>query len=275
MEQGKAAPENQQWAVSRMVAGRRLAYYDRGSGPALVLVHGMFGDHMDWAPVLEPLPAHYRVIAVDLPGFGDSERVEGECTPQRFVDALEEFFADLGLSQITLVGNSFGGMISTFYAAAHPERLRRLALVSSACMKEYTAEERALVAEHFSLQNLTQLRPSYIDPMFSINFARRTPQREAYMERQRGKLQRPDYAAYAQVLTECAQLAFAYPVVPMLEQMPLPKLLVWGDADQVFPIELARAALPKLPQAELAVITGASHMPQMDQPEQFVTALVR
>ena len=248
----------------------RIAYYDHGTGTPLVLVHGMFGDWRDWAPVLEPLAAHFRVIAIDLPGFGDSQRLAGECTLENFAAALEQFFAALDLDGMVLVGNSFGGMVSTCYAERHPQRVQGLALVSSAGMKEYSAEEQALVREHFSLRNLQGLRPEFIEPLFAVNFAQRTPQRECYLEGQRGNLRRADYTEYARVLTESAQLAFAVPVVPLLEKIRVPILLVWGEQDQVFPLALAQAALPSLPQARLVRIAGASHMPQMDQPEIFV-----
>ncbi len=255
------------------VAAERIAYYDHGAGQVLVLVHGMFGDWRDWAPVLEPLAHRFRVIAIDLPGFGQSQRLAGECTLENYAEALEAFFAALEVCDLTLVGNSFGGMVSAFYAAQHPERMRALALVSSAGMREYSAEEQALVKEHFSLRNLAGLRPEFVEPLFAVNFAQRTPQREAYLEGQRGNLLRPDYAEYARVLTESAQLAFGYAVVPLLERLQLPLLLLWGDSDSVFPLALAQAALPRLPQARLVTIEGASHMPQMDQPGAFVNAL--
>jgi pimeloyl-ACP methyl ester carboxylesterase len=270
MEPEIAKPGAEEYRAELSVMGRRIAYYDRGHGVPLVLVHGLFGDYMDWAPVLEPLAAHFRVIAVDLPGFGDSQRLDGEGSPEKYVAALEAFFAALDLHGIALAGNSFGGMVCSFYAAAHPERLRSLVLVSSAGMKEYSAEEQALVTEHFNVRNLLALRPEYIESMFAINFAQRTPQREAYLERQRGKLARPDYAEYAQVLTECALMAFAHPVVPLLERLEIPVPLVWGADDLVFPIALAHAALERVARAKLVTIAGASHMPQMDQPEQFV-----
>lgn len=256
-----------------MVRGNRCVYYERGTGTPLVLVHGMFGDHMDWAPVLEPLAQHYRVIALDLPGFGDSDKNLPHCTVELYVELLQELFTALDLRGMVLVGNSFGGELASLYAAAHPERLRALVLVSSAGMREYSAGEQALATEHFSAQNLLAMRPEYVEPLFTLNFAQRTAQRDAYMERQRGKLSRPDYAAYARVLTECAVIAFAHPVVPALRALQIPILLLWGDSDPVFPPALARAALPLLPHPRLTLIPGASHMPQMDQPEKFVQAM--
>lgn len=264
-----AEADRYEWAAE----GSRIAYYGRGRGTPLLLVHGMFGDWRDWAPVLEPLAENFRVLAIDLPGFGASRRLEGACTLENFTAALEKFLAALGLEGVVLVGNSFGGMVSAYYAAHHAQRVKGVALVSSAGMKEYSADEQALVREHFSLANLRGLRPEFIEPLFAVNFARRTPQRERYLEGQRGNLRRADYTEYARVLAESAQLAFAVPVAPLLERLNAPLLLVWGEQDVVFPLDLALAALPRLPRARLARIPQASHMPQMDQPEQFVRVL--
>jgi pimeloyl-ACP methyl ester carboxylesterase len=259
---------------SLQLPGGRMAYWERGSGRPMVLVHGLFGDHQDWAPVLGPLAERQRVIAIDLPGFGQSEQRPAAQYSLEFYSAqLEALFAAMELREVTLVGNSLGGLISGFYAAAHPERLRGLALVSAAGMRTYSAEEQAFAAERFSAASLAALRPEYIEPLFSLNFAQRTPQREAYLEHQRSKLAWPDYAAYCEVLAACAKFAFAHPLAPALQAMELPVLLLWGDSDVVFPVELARAALPGLKHGRLALVEGASHMPQMDNPADTMVAL--
>jgi pimeloyl-ACP methyl ester carboxylesterase len=260
---------------SCVVLGTRLVYYDRGSGTPLVLVHGMFGDHLDWSAVLESLAEQYRVIAIDLPGFGGSDKSADRYTADFFVEALESFFGTLDLHEAVLVGHSFGGLISALYAASHPERLRALALVSSAGMKEYSSAERALVEEHFSENNLLGLRPEYVELLFAMNFAQFTEARAAYLERQRNKLSCPDYKVYAHVLAECMAMAFEHPIVPVLINAKFPVLLLWGDRDVVFPLELAQAALEVLPQARLEIVSGAGHMLQMDQPEEFVRLLAR
>ncbi len=255
------------------VQGRGFSYFETGSGTTIVLVHGLFGDYLDWAPVLAPLSDHNHVIALDLPGFGHSDAPAGGCTLDAYAESLEAFFAALDLKDFLLVGNSLGGMICSYYASRHPQRLRGLALVSSAGMRAYTDAERALAAERFSAEMLSLLQPEHIEPLFTINFARRTAQREAYMQHQRTKLNWPHRAEYSQVLSACAQMAFAHEVLPWLEGLAKPILLLWGDADPVFPLELAQAALPRLQRPKLEVIHEASHMPQMDQPEGFVAAV--
>ena len=74
MNRGAPSADGNQFLRSCVGLRNRVVYYDRGAGTPLVLVHGMFGDHMDWAPVLAPLAARHRIIALDLPGFGDSDK---------------------------------------------------------------------------------------------------------------------------------------------------------------------------------------------------------
>lgn len=273
MDRNAGIAERDESLRSLELPGARVAYYERGAGTPLILVHGMFGDHLDWAPVLEPLSECHRVISIDLPGFGDSSKSIQEYTPEFFVGVMNAFLCALDLKGAILVGNSFGGLLSSLLIAVHPERLSGLVLVSSAGMREYSQQEQALASQHFSESNLLLMRPEYVEPLFAMNFAQVTEARAAYLERQRGKLAHQDYKVYAHVLAECAVMAFAHPVVPLLSEVKLPILLLWGDRDPVFPVELAQAALPFLLHARLTVIEGASHMPQMDQPLAFVKEL--
>ena len=111
-----------------MVTGS-LFSWQGGEGRELVLIHGMFGDHLDWEPVLEPLSRSFRVTAPDLPGFGASPRnSRHRYDAELFVNAIREV---TGGRRVTLVGNSFGGQVAMLYALAHPECVSALVLVSS------------------------------------------------------------------------------------------------------------------------------------------------
>lgn len=258
---------------SLFLCNHTIVFYDRGTGPALLLVHGMFGDHLDWEPVLEPLSQEYRVVAVDLPGFGASGKLEIEYTPEVFVGVLEALLTSLGIEQAVVVGNSFGGEIATFYTLAHPERVRALVLVSSAGMRRYTPDEKGAIAAKFSETNLRALTPEIHEVLFSTIFASEHAMRWRYVAKQNAKLLRADYPAYTRVLSRCAELAFGVDTVSLLRQVEQPMLLLWGDKDVVFPPGQAKAALPLLSKADLRIIPGAGHAPQLEQPEIFVSLL--
>jgi pimeloyl-ACP methyl ester carboxylesterase len=255
---------------SAEIDGVRVAYYEQGSGPALVLLHGMFGDHLDWEPVLEPLTRDFRVIAVDLPGFGESDKPDINYTVQFFLDSLEGLFKHLGISKATLIGNSFGGTLSIFFAIAHAEIVERLVLVSSGGIRPFTSEERNRVALHYTEQSLGALTPAIQEAMLSPIFARRSDRRERYLAKQNAKLSRPDFKSYVRVLTRCAQLGASHDLVHRLPAIPCQTLMLWGDKDMVFPKEFAEKALSNLRYGKLVLLPDCGHIPQLDDPVAFV-----
>src|SRR5258708_14811590 len=118
-----------------------MFYYDRGRGPALVLIHGMFGDHLDWEPVLEGLAERHRVIAVDLPGFGESLKPDIDYDVCVFTLALAELLDRLGIERAVFAGNSFGGQIAMAFALEHPERVEKLVLITTGGLHEYSEQD--------------------------------------------------------------------------------------------------------------------------------------
>ena len=94
---------------SATVFGRNIRYYDLGSGPTLALIHGIGGDADDWAFCLHALSTSYRVIALDLLGFGRSDKPLIDYSIAGFVEVLERFLRTLDIERATLIGGSLGG----------------------------------------------------------------------------------------------------------------------------------------------------------------------
>lgn len=258
---------------SRRVQGTRVVFYDRGSGPPLVLIHGMFGDHLDWEAVLEPLSREHRIIAPDLPGFGDSEKPAREYTAEFFVAALHELLQSLGVERAPVVGNSFGGILAVLYTLAHPHEVERLVLVSSGGLRPFGGEEKRLAVERLSEENLLALTPAVHRQMFASIFAKSGPAQERYFAKQDAKLARADYPAYVRAIASSIRLVLSTYLLERLGEVRCPTLLLWCDRDIVFPVGLARQALERLPLGELKILPGGGHMLQADCPEEFVAAL--
>lgn len=256
-------------------AGVRTVYYERGSGPPLVLVHGMFGDYTDWETVLVPLSQTFRVIAPDLPGFGVSEKPDVSYDAEFFVNWLHAFLDATKIEGAVLVGNSFGGEISVLYALAHPECVRKMVLASSGGLRFYSEAERAEIQSKFSAANLQLLTPDVHAWMFRTIFAEKGAAWRRYLDKQNAKLQRPDFNQYAEALHHAIVTAFSLYFENELIDLKMPVLLVWGDRDVVFPVPLAERALRLLPQGELVILEGAGHAPQLENPEGFVSAVER
>lgn len=258
-----------------VIDGIRIVYYERGWGPALVLLHGMFGDYTDWETVLEPLSQNFRVIAPDLPGFGASDKPDVSYGSEFFVEWMHEFLGALGVSNPVLVGNSFGGELAILYALAHPQNVAGLVLASSGGMKFFTEAEQALLREKFSAENLKALTPTAHEWIFRPIFAEQGDVWRRYLAKQNAKLERSDRAEYARALHRSMLLAYTLYFDDKLRRLKMPVLLVWGDGDIVFPVALAQQALEKLPNGELVLLERAGHAPQLENPEGFSVAMKR
>ncbi|HWP32534.1 MAG TPA: alpha/beta fold hydrolase, partial [Solirubrobacterales bacterium] len=111
--------------------GRTVSYTEAGSGPVLLLIHGMGGTFENWQEVIEPLARTHTVIAPDLPGHGASGPGGGDYSVGALAAGLRDLMLALGHDRLTLVGHSLGGGIAMQFAYQFPEMVERLVLVSS------------------------------------------------------------------------------------------------------------------------------------------------
>jgi 2-hydroxy-6-oxonona-2,4-dienedioate hydrolase len=266
-------PEATGHQLTRAIGSEQICYYDRGRGTPLVLIHGMFGDFLDWDPVLEPLASSHRVIALDLPGFGGSSKPRGEYSAEFFVSTLHEFFQQLQLSEFIMAGNSFGGQIAVLYALHYRDSVSTLLLVNSGGFREYTTEEKALLEPRFSEAALAALTPEINALLFSGVFAKASEASIRYLEKQNAKLERVDYPAYAHALSKSVSLSLSTYLLDRLPELRCPTLLVWGEKDQVLPLAQAELALTQLQSGQLKIIPGCGHLPQLECPTEFLRSI--
>src|SRR2546427_71273 len=128
------------------VFGQTIHYFDIGSGPVVVLLHGLGSRKDDWLPVLEPMAQKYRLLVPDQVGFGKSDKPLLDYSVQTYVDFLNEFLRQLKVEKVSLVGESLGGWISALYAVeladgAHLIPMEKLVLVDAAGSKLITFDK--------------------------------------------------------------------------------------------------------------------------------------
>ena len=250
-----------------------ICVYDAGQGSAVVLIHGMFGDFLDWEPVLQPLSRSHRVIALDLPGFGSSSKPRREYTAEFLLANLVQLLRHLSIDRATLVGNSFGGQIAILYALSSPESVAKLVLVNSGGFQRFTPEETAFTESRFNEAGLAALTPEINTLLFSVVFAQPSAASAAYLERQNAKLTRQDYPAYAYAIASNIRLSLSTYLLDRLPEVACPTLLVWGEKDLVLPLPQARLAVSLLAHGEIAIIPACGHAPQLECPAEFLSSV--
>jgi pimeloyl-ACP methyl ester carboxylesterase len=263
------------------IHGRDLAYVDAGEGPPLLFVHGIGGDWQTWEPVLAPLAARHRVIAVDLPGHGGSAKGAGDYSLGGMANVLRDLMGALDVERATLVGHSLGGGIAMQFAYQYPERCERLVLVSSGGLGPDVGLLLRLATLPGSEVFLSLTAPaarSVIDFAAGAGrFLRIKPAADAsFYGRAFAALAEPETRAaflgtLRGVVGARGQLVDARDRLYLAESMPT--LIVWGERDAVIPVDHAHAAHEAMPGSRLEVFDDAGHVPQLDDPQRFVATV--
>jgi pimeloyl-ACP methyl ester carboxylesterase len=261
--------------------GRDVAYVSGGDGPPLLLIHGIGGDWRTWEPVLEGLARRHRVVAVDLPGHGDSAKGAGDYSLGALASALRDLCGALGIGRATVIGHSLGGGVAMQFSYQFPERCERLVLVSSGglgpdvglplrmavlpgsglVLSVAAPAVRSLIGAAASAGRALRLHPSPEVAFYARTFSALADSdtRSAFLGTLRG------------VVGRRGQLVDARDRLYLAEHMPT--LIVWGERDAMLPVSHGQAAHEAMPGSVLEVFEGAGHLPQLDDPERFVSVV--
>ena len=261
--------------------GHSYAYRVAGSGPALLLVHGIAGDADNWREVIEPLARDHTVIVPDLPGHGSSGHGGGDYSLGAMANALRDLLVAIEVERVTIVGHSLGGGVSMQFSYQFPERCERLVLVSSGGLgPEVSAILRAAAlpgselvigatAEAVGWIRSTigaglaavGIRPSADLDEVARGYATLTDRarRMAFLGTLRGVVDPRGQRVDARVRLRLASA--------------LPVLIMWGAKDSIIPVVHGREAHAAIPGSRLEIFEGSGHMPMLEQPERFVEVL--
>jgi pimeloyl-ACP methyl ester carboxylesterase len=255
----------------KQVGDHRWAYLEAGQGPLIVLVHGFTGSKENWLPVMRELAKKYRVVAPDLPGWGESERqASANYGPSAQAERLLGFLKTQQEKPVLLVGHSMGGQIVGLLAARHPEAVDRVLLMSSAGVK-YTENEfgREVLAGHnpFEVRTRAELH-RYLGIVFKEPPFVPWPADEAMVRRRL-----LDVAFEQKVLDSIGRGPEAFSLEAELGRIQAPVLLLWCRDDRVIDVSAAEVFHQHLPHSRTVLLAGCGHMPMMAQPDNVVEAI--
>ena len=264
------------------IGAREMAYREAGTGPAVLLIHGMAGSSETWEPILEPLGRRARAIAVDLPGHGGSTNPGGDYSLGAQAACVRDLMIALDVERATIVGHSFGGGVAMQAAYQFPERCERLVLVDSGGLgPEVAAFMRALSLPGAELALAVGCSEPVVRAGTAVARALKrvglqpTPSTEAVARSM--ALLTTQQARSSLLTTLRGVIGFAGQRVSAIDRLGLatliPTLIVWGERDRIIPVEHARAAHASIPGSALEVIAGAGHFPHLDEPAGFARAL--
>jgi len=249
-----------------------------GTGEPVVLLHGFGASAYSWRKVMPGLaggPRGHRVVAIDLNGFGYTERPKARARYTREAQAklVLDTLDALGIARAHIIGHSYGGGLTLYLAQEHPERFRTMVLVDSSA-PTYANDRRSRAAAFRPLTGFfvrtIALRRSMVRKGLLHSF---------YDDR----LVTPELveAYYDRLVVEGATDAFYGLTAPApagetvrLEKIAVPTLVVWGAHDELIAPEVGRRAAARLPHAEFVLFDNSGHLPMEEEPEAFLRAVL-
>src|SRR5579864_78648 len=249
------------------VFGQTIKYWDAGSGPAVVLVHGLgSAKESDWGRVVAPLSQKYRVVVPDQIGFGHSDKPLLDYKIQTYVDFLNEFLRGLKIERASLVGESLGGWISALYVVeasggAHLVPVQKLVLVDAAGLQQD--------------KPIPNLNPSTLEDMrklmeavfYDTSWLSEPELRQIFAD----KLAKHDAYTVRSILGNPALNSERLDT--KLAQIKVPTLVVWGKQDALLPISSGERYAAGIPGARLVSFDHCGHVPPLEKTSEFVAEL--
>ncbi|MGY2052224.1 alpha/beta fold hydrolase [Methylobacterium sp. JK268] len=244
------------------LADGRVSAEVAGAGPPLVLLHSLLSDAASFDRIREPLAARFRVVVLDLPGFGGSTPVEGGLPA--VADRVAEAVRDLGGEAPTLLGNGYGGFVALQAAIRHPGLAARLVLADcGACFSEPGRQAFRTMAAVSGEKGLPALTDTAMRRLFAPAFqAANAP----LMADRRAAFLRTDPVVFR---AACEALA-GLDLRPDLAGVTAPALVLVGEEDEATPPAMAEELARGLPDARLMMLAGCAHVPQLQDPEGFL-----
>lgn len=259
------------------IDGVRLHYQEKGAGTPLVLIHGFTSSTYSWKDVFEPLSKSFRVIAVDLKGFGFSAKPDGDYTRRAQATLVTHLLDYLKIEKAWLCGNSMGGEVSLNIAREHPQRVAGLILIDTAGIS--VSGSGSLAPGYLLVPVVGRVLTALA--LTSDKLVREGLQKSFYDD---GKITAERVAYYYRPLqTRGGQLAavrartqaLEFPIEPDLAKITAPTLIIWGAQDELIPLAAGQKMNALIKGSRLVTIEKCGHVPQEEMPERVLDEITK
>jgi pimeloyl-ACP methyl ester carboxylesterase len=258
--------------------GERVAYRDAGQGDVLLLIHGMAGSSSTWRAVTPQLAKKFRVVAPDMLGHGESAKPRGDYSLGAFAVWLRDFLDELGITRVTIIGQSLGGGVAMQFVYQHLDYCERLVLISSGGLGPDVGIILRLLSAPGAEFVLPVIAPK---PVLKLGNKLRSWLSSAGVQSPRGAEMWSAYSSLADRPTRQSFLRTLRSVVDyrgqavsalsrLKLQNELPVMAIWGEKDDIIPVAHAYAAQAAREGSRVEVLPGVGHFAQVEAPMQVV-----
>lgn len=273
----RATVPNSEYSRFAEIDGVRVHYQEKGTGTPLVLLHGFTSSTYTWKDVLEPLSKNFRVIAVDLKGFGFSGKPEGDYTRRAQATLVIQLLDSLKIERAWLCGNSMGGEVALNVAVKSPQRVAGLILIDSGGVE--VTGGNSLAPGYLLVPFVGRIFTAFV--MTSDKLVREGLEKSFYDD---ARITADRVAHYYRPLqTRGGQLAALrartqagrFPVEEDLSGVKARTLIIWGAEDEVIPLAAGRKMNSLIKDSKLVIIDKCGHLPQEEMPERVLKEMTK
>ncbi|MEY3213270.1 MAG: hypothetical protein RIT28_3751 [Pseudomonadota bacterium] len=269
-----------------VVNGVNIAYIDSGGeGEVIVLIHGLSSTIGFWERQVQPLSAAgYRVLALDLPGFGASGRPDAPYTPPWYAALIRAWLDGLGVGSAHLVGHSMGGQIAMTMALETPDRVQSLILSAPAGIERFTPGEAEWMKTYWTETRTLEASEQDVRANFTMLAFNRYDEGVERLIQERVRMSStPEFKGTSVAVSRCVAGMVDYPVADRLGEIQTPTLILFGEDDHMIPNPIfhggrtktvALAGQDGIPGSELVLISKAGHTVHHDAPDAFNAAVL-
>ena len=284
--QDSCKPKYELPVQKQQLSGLNMAYVEKGKGQPVVFIHGLGGNLSHWTKAVKKLSATYKCIAVDLPGYGYSDKkfsTNDKDQLQFYADMLTEFIQKKNLKKIVVAGHSMGAQIAMILAIQQPALISKIVLVSPAGLESFTSNEAQLMigatpASYFEKQEESAIRSSFKQNFYEL------PQDAENLIQDRLRLKTcNDFTLYTEAVSNGIKGMLNHPVKSDWNEIKQPVLIIYGQNDALIPNKifhpaltldsLLKEAVTAMPQARQVLIANAGHMVQFEKPVETSNAI--
>jgi len=261
-----------------------IAVIDEGSSDnVLLLIHGLGSNAKGWIKNIPALSKHFRVIAVDLPGYGKSDKGYYQFSMKFYAQVLTELLTQLHIDQATFIGHSMGGQIAMTTALEYPDRVKKLVLISTAGFEKFTEGEGDWMTNAVTAEFVKDTPIRNIDINLRSNFYR-MPEDATFMITERIQMRGArDFDDYCYAVTRNVAAMINGPVWQRLDQIKQPTLILFGENDGLIPNPylhggrtetIAQIGQKQIPNNQLIMIKECGHFVQFEKAEETNKAVI-
>ncbi|MCD5396178.1 MAG: alpha/beta hydrolase [Candidatus Pacebacteria bacterium] len=226
----------------------------KGQGETLLILHGWGASSRSWEEVQDLLSKNFRVICLDLPGFGKSDPPPYAWDVENYAQFIFALLRELKLKQFYLLGHSFGGAVALKLALIQPDKVKRLILVNAAIVRKPKTILKKILSFFAGIISLFNFLPGY--QFFRGSFYRLV-------------LRKTDYLKTAGVMRQTFTKVISENLQPYCSKINIPTLIIWGEQDKITPLKDGILINKLIPNSRIITIKKTEHAPNLSHPEEL------